>query len=428
VATVSKAANAHAVVATGWTSPSNAYSTTGDNVYAVGVAPKSATLSGDFGFPDITSADIPDGSTINSVTVVTEANLSAAVTGGTYGVQPMKSGANAGTETTKTTTTEAVVSATFTGVTLTDLRSASSVIKARCRSSKGNTNTAMQVNLDYVRLDIDYTAAGPQTHQLSATVTGSGSSSPGGSLRARISASPAGSGSVTAAAGRRQRVTAAVTGAGSLTGAAIARRRLVATLAGDGAIVGTAALRAAMTAAAAGAGSVLPAARARYGLAGAPNGSGSVSAALGRLIRIAAGLSGSGVLSPALRRRAGLSAAMLGSGSVAGTLSGLAILHELAAGLAGTGSVAGTAARRAAIASALSGGGALADASVAARFYLVGQLLGAGNIAGAVAVLGDFPGSIDLTSGLHADSCDADGWFGDSVSVTGDRSGSAALG
>lgn len=129
---------------------------------------------------------------------------------------------------------------------------------------------------------------------------------------------------------------------------------------------------------------------------------------------------------------------MLGTGTAAGTLSGIAVLHELAAALAGTGTAAATVRRKVAIASALSGSGALADASIAARFHLVSQILGAGDIAGAIAVLGElFPGSIDLTGGLsgglfsdgaHGDSIDAEISVGDSATVDGGRSGSADLG
>lgn len=154
--TVTRAANAHTVVTTGWTNPSNAFATSGDNVYATAAPGKNATVSGDYGFADFTSSDIPDGATIDAVRIVSEVNLSAVVTGGVYGCQPRVSGANSGTEATKTTTTEEQVTATFGSVTLSDLRSASTVIKARCRGSKGNTTSALTVSLDFVRIEVDY--------------------------------------------------------------------------------------------------------------------------------------------------------------------------------------------------------------------------------------------------------------------------------
>jgi hypothetical protein len=157
MSTVTKAANAHTVVATGWTNPSNAYATTGDNNYATIASAKNTTYSGDFGFPDFTSSDIPNDSTINSVTVYVEWGMTASVTGGTLGCQPRLNGANSGTELTKTTTTEAAQSVAFGTVTLTDLRSASSLLKARCRVTKGNSSTGMTGNLDYVYVTVDYT-------------------------------------------------------------------------------------------------------------------------------------------------------------------------------------------------------------------------------------------------------------------------------
>ena len=52
-----RAANRHTVVATGWTNPSNAYSIESDGTYATLASAKSATVSGDFGFPDVTTSD-----------------------------------------------------------------------------------------------------------------------------------------------------------------------------------------------------------------------------------------------------------------------------------------------------------------------------------------------------------------------------------
>lgn len=161
MATATKAANAHAVVATGWTNPSNAYATTGNDVYATLTSAKNTTYSGDFGFPNFTSTDIPDGSTINSVTVYVEWGMTATVTGGTLGCQPRLNGVNSGTELTKTTTTEAAESVAFGTVTLTDLRSASTLLKARLRVTKGNSTTAMVGNLDYVYVVVDYTESAP---------------------------------------------------------------------------------------------------------------------------------------------------------------------------------------------------------------------------------------------------------------------------
>lgn len=154
---ISKAANAHAVVATGWTDPSNAFASSGDNVYATtNSTSKNAELSGDFSFPDVTSADIPDGATIVGVKIRGEWGFTAAITGATLGCQPRLNGANAGSELTKTTTTEAAFEVDVPGVTLADLRAASTAIKARIRSRRGNTTSASTFRLDYVLLEVEY--------------------------------------------------------------------------------------------------------------------------------------------------------------------------------------------------------------------------------------------------------------------------------
>lgn len=160
MATVTIAADRHTVVATGWTNPSNAYATTGNNVYATGLAPKNGTLSGDFGFP--ADSVIPAGSSIDAVRIVVEWGMTASVTGGTLGVQARNGGVDdAGAEVTKTTTTEAQSTKTLTTLpSLADLQTDGQVV-ARCRVSKGNTNTAMTGNLDFVRLEIDYTVPPP---------------------------------------------------------------------------------------------------------------------------------------------------------------------------------------------------------------------------------------------------------------------------
>jgi hypothetical protein len=279
VAITRRPANRHTVVATGWTNPQNAYALTGDNVYATLASAKNSTLSGDFGFPDITTSPvlpgtwtsnpqgstdlrsvayangywvavgnggtlyhttdptgtwtsnpqgsttfggvaygngtwvavgdsgtlryttdptgtwtsnpqgssalysvaygngtwvavgnsgalryateepgIPDGSTINSVKVKVEWGMTALVTGGALGLQPRLANANNGTETVKTTTTEEQAEASFSGVTLSDLRVAESSdrIEARIRVTKGSTTSAMTGRLDFCYLEVDF--------------------------------------------------------------------------------------------------------------------------------------------------------------------------------------------------------------------------------------------------------------------------------
>ena len=182
MATVTKAANRHTAVATGWTSPENAYATTGNDSYATLASAKNATRSGDFGFPDFTTADIPDGSTITGATIYVEWGMTASVTGGLLGCMPRVNNADAGTELTKTTTTEAAESVAFTTLpTLAQLRSAqtSDLVEARLRVTKGSTSTGMTGNLDYVYIVVAFTPPNPTgTGALTTqkpTVSGTGS-------------------------------------------------------------------------------------------------------------------------------------------------------------------------------------------------------------------------------------------------------------
>lgn len=167
MATQTQAADRHTTVTTGWTNPTNAYATTGDNVYATAAPAKNSTVNGDFGFP---SLGLPAGATINAVRLVVEWGMTAAVTGGTLGVQGRNNNvADTAAEVTQTTTTEAQSTFTFgTKPSVTDLNTAGRVV-ARVRCTKGNSNTAMTGNLDFVRLEVDYSVTTAQS--LSATAT-----------------------------------------------------------------------------------------------------------------------------------------------------------------------------------------------------------------------------------------------------------------
>jgi hypothetical protein len=158
MASVSKAASSHTTVSTGWTNPSNAFAQTSDGVFATAVTAKNATTSGDFGFADFTSSDIPDGSTINFVIINLNWGMTAAVTGGTLGVQLRNNGVALGTELTSTGTAQHddTTNAVLSGVSLADLRSASTLLKARVRTSRGNSNTAMSGQLDFVRILVNF--------------------------------------------------------------------------------------------------------------------------------------------------------------------------------------------------------------------------------------------------------------------------------
>lgn len=176
MATVTKAANSHTVVTTGWTNPSNAYATTGNNVYATAAPAKNATVTGDFGFPAFTTSDIPDGATIDVVTVRVEWKVST-TTSATLGVLANNpAGTPAGNESTFSSTTEGQTIQQSTSITLADLRAGTVV--ARVRDTRGNSNTAHTGSLDFVSLTIDYTVreqhSGTGSLSLSSTITAAG--------------------------------------------------------------------------------------------------------------------------------------------------------------------------------------------------------------------------------------------------------------
>lgn len=165
MAEVTKAANAHTTIAgNGWTNPSNAYAAAADTNYATtltGITTKNYSDTGDFGFPDFSSSDIPDGSTINAVYIDYYGEyLSGTGPGVMWGIIGRISGADAGTEVTDAANTSPASSTwTFTTVpTLANLRSASSVIKARVRGSKGSTSSTFTIYTDGIALRVDYTA------------------------------------------------------------------------------------------------------------------------------------------------------------------------------------------------------------------------------------------------------------------------------
>lgn len=185
MAAVTKAANAHtAVSGAGFTNPSNAYATTGDNVYATATltSTTNSTVSGDFGFPNFTTVDIPTYSTVTSVVLNTEYAISASVTGLATGIQIYRNGVAQGTEVTRTTLTEAAATQTVAvtndaPISLADLRTASTLLKGRVRIAKGNTANLSTLSLDYISLTVNYNA--PSTvSTLSALSFSAGSISP----------------------------------------------------------------------------------------------------------------------------------------------------------------------------------------------------------------------------------------------------------
>jgi len=111
-----------------------------------------------------TDLGIPNGSTINSVKVKAEWKMDVLVTGGLLTLQPRVANANQGTATTQSAIAEAAVEATYSATpSLAQLQAAqtSDTIEARVSVTKGSTNTAMVGSLDYVYLEVDWTASAP---------------------------------------------------------------------------------------------------------------------------------------------------------------------------------------------------------------------------------------------------------------------------
>lgn len=157
MATVSKLTRG-AVAGNGWTNPANA--TADDAVYATCAPAKNATVTGDWDFAAFTDAELPVGSTINSVTIETQFKVSTASSVATYHHQPLNNGV-AGTDATDTTEPTAdkiVTNAAFSTVpTETDLKTAGRIV-ARAAGQRGNNNTAVTFSLDYAKVTVDYTA------------------------------------------------------------------------------------------------------------------------------------------------------------------------------------------------------------------------------------------------------------------------------
>jgi hypothetical protein len=237
MATVTKFADAHTTVVTGWSSPTLAFAD--DGSYATAAPGKNATISGRFGFPAFSSGDIPDNSTINSVTVEVQWKVSTTSSIDTLGVQlhnPAGTGLGSEFTTTTLTTSDTVNTQQVTsGISLTDLRSAN-VVVAHTRATRGNSNTAFTASLDYVKVTVDYTAPPPEV-TLAATIAGvSGVSaamdveSPGGEVT--LSATVASDSSVAAALSVERTFVAAIAGVSGLSGALAVERSLSSAIAG----------------------------------------------------------------------------------------------------------------------------------------------------------------------------------------------------
>ena len=221
MSTVTKAANAHTVVATGWTNPTNAYSTATDSAFATIDTAKNTTRSGDFGCPAFPTAASPDHSTLTSVVFFTTYGMSATATGALVGEQARRNstGTTLGSEITRSAATQADANGTATGATLADLRQVNE-LRVRARGTKGNSSTASQARIDRLYVTATFTetvAAGAGTIAMTPGLTGAGTkavSQAMGAIAGSASFALSGGKSLSAAAG-------AIAGAATLEGSGL---------------------------------------------------------------------------------------------------------------------------------------------------------------------------------------------------------------
>lgn len=160
MATLTKYANAHTTILTGYTNPSNAY--TDDTAYATATPAKNNEVSAYWGFPAFTTGDIPDGSTINSVKVTILFKCSVNNSVATQYLQAFVTTTAQGSEQSNSSmpTSDTALEHTVTTITLANLRTAD-VVRARTRSARGNSNTSETFSIQYVRVTVDYTVKSP---------------------------------------------------------------------------------------------------------------------------------------------------------------------------------------------------------------------------------------------------------------------------
>lgn len=157
MATLSKFANAHTIITTGYTNSGNVGAD--DGTMATADPAKNSDVSAYFGFPAFTTGEIPDGSTINSVRVRVAFLVSVTTSVAEQYAQVFLNTTPVDAEQSNTAEplTETNLDHTVTsGVTLTDLRTAD-LVRCRSRSRRGNSSTAVTFSLDFVQITVDYT-------------------------------------------------------------------------------------------------------------------------------------------------------------------------------------------------------------------------------------------------------------------------------
>lgn len=142
----------NAVVTTGWTNPTYAYASDANDATA---APgKNADVTSDFGGFDFSA--LPAGAVPSDVTVEFEYKVSTTASIATIGAQAWVGSTAKGTEYTDATEPLAYTVRTFSvaGLTRADLTDPG--FRVRLRANRGNSQTAVTFNVDYVKVTVTY--------------------------------------------------------------------------------------------------------------------------------------------------------------------------------------------------------------------------------------------------------------------------------
>ena len=159
------------VVQTGWTSPTEAYSLTNDNLYATAAPAKNGNISSNFttfGF----GSSLPSNASINSVTLTAQYKVDTQASVADITVVAVVSGSDCGSG--GNDTSEPTVDTDFpTDVTSCrswtrdDLLDAN--FKVRVNAHRGNSNTAVTFSLDMVKVTVNYSTPGASFKELENT-------------------------------------------------------------------------------------------------------------------------------------------------------------------------------------------------------------------------------------------------------------------
>jgi len=191
VATLSKLANANTVVTTGWTNPTNAYSSTDSDASATAAPAKNSSIVSDFGFPAFTAGEIPDTYVLTGVTA--EVRYKSSVTdstGATLRFQINNNGTLVGTESSNgmTLSFSTVTDTETSGVSLSDLRTAN-LVKVRLTGARSSSNNVITWSVDYVKLTANYSPTGSITANATIKATASGSVTANANIRGTVASS-----------------------------------------------------------------------------------------------------------------------------------------------------------------------------------------------------------------------------------------------